>query len=70
MKHNDFPTGTARHIEGHVDLNDPDTFGFLRVKVTTGRPLRIFIFHYYKLNMKEELLHRSEHGQIGILQRN
>ena len=41
MKHNDFPTGTARHIEGHVDLNDPDTFGFLRVKVTTPKDLYI-----------------------------
>ena len=34
MKHFDYPTGTPRLIEGSVDLLDPNTFGFLRVKVT------------------------------------
>lgn len=34
MCNNDFPTGTPRFVEGHIDLNSPETFGFLLVRVT------------------------------------
>ena len=35
MNFYDYPIGTPKFVEGHVDLTDPNTFGFLRVKVTT-----------------------------------
>lgn len=34
MMLNDMPVGAPTFVEGHLDLTDPATFGFLRVKVT------------------------------------
>ena len=34
MQNMDYPVGTPIFVEGSVDLNNPQTFGFLRVRVT------------------------------------
>lgn len=41
MRDMDYPVGSPTFIEGSVDLNDPKTFGFLRVKVTSPTDLHV-----------------------------
>lgn len=37
----EYPIGTPKFVQGHVDLMDPATFGFLRVKVTSPKDLQL-----------------------------
>lgn len=39
MRDMDYPVGPPTFFEGHIDLNDHNTFGFLRVQVTAPKDL-------------------------------
>lgn len=41
MRLYDFPVGNCTHIEGSVDLNSPETFGFLKVRVSAPDNLHV-----------------------------
>ena len=51
MLNNDMPVGIPMTVKGHIDLNDPKTFGFLKVKVETPNDLNMHLLHTKSKNV-------------------
>ena len=49
MRDMDYPVGDPTFVEGHIDLNAPETFGFLRVRVTCPHDLHDLLFYGFKI---------------------
>lgn len=69
MLQNEFPVGDPTFVEGKIDLNAPETFGFLRVRVTTPKDLQVPLLQT-KLNGRTIAPVQWELGQVGILVKN
>lgn len=63
----DVPGGKVKYFEGDLDLNDPNSFGFLKLILSL---ITILIFQYYQLNIIIIPCVQLGSGLAGILVKN